>query len=94
MNSSINVSLFLGHVKPEGIKNEMEGEQVKEEEREESDTLDELEEEDDDDEPAYAIEKIRRKIEISEARIADFQGMPIPQTYFYSCRRIYITSII
>ncbi len=68
---------------------EVEGEQVKEEEREESDTADELEDEDDDDEePAYAIEKMRSKIEISEARIADFQGMSIPQTYFYSRRRI------
>ncbi len=78
-NSSVKVSLFVGHVKPEGIKDEVEGVQVKEEEeREESDTADELEDEDDE-EPAYAIEKMRRKIEISEARIADFQGMSIPK---------------
>ncbi len=77
-NSSVKVSFVVGHVKPEGIKDEVEGEQVKEEEREESDTADELE---DDEEPAYAIEKMRRKIEISEARIADFQGKSIPQAY-------------
>ncbi len=65
---------------------EVEGEHVKEEEREESDTADELEDEDDED-PAYAIEKMRRKIEISEARIADFQGMSIPQAYLHSRRR-------
>ncbi len=51
---------------------------MKEEERDESDTADELEDEDDE-EPAYAIEKMRRKIEISEARIADFQGKSIPK---------------
>ncbi len=85
-NSSIKVSLFVGHVKPEGIMDEVEREQVKEEERDESDTADELEDEDDE-EPAYAIEKMRRKIAISEERIADFQGMSIPQTYLYSRRR-------
>ncbi len=78
LNSSIKVSLFVGHVKHEGIEDEVEGEQVKEEEREESDTADELEDEEDE-EPAYAIEKMRRKIEISEARIADFQGKSIPK---------------
>ncbi len=59
---------------------------MKEEENEESDTADEIEDEDDED-PAYAIEKMRRKIEISEARIADFHGMSIPQAYLYSRRR-------
>ncbi len=87
-NSSVKISLFVGFVQPEGIKDEVEGEQVKEEESDESDTADELEdEEDDDEEPAYAIEKMRSKITISEARIADFQGMFIPQTYTHSFRR-------
>ncbi len=72
------MSWHVGDIKPEGIKDEVEGVQVKEEERDESDTADELEDEDDE-EPAYAIEKMRRKITISEERIADFQGKSIPK---------------
>ncbi len=73
-DSSANVSLFVGHLKPEGISND--GEEAAE--REEEDDDDDV---DDDEDPAYAIEKMRRTIAISEERIADFQGMSIPQTY-------------
>ncbi len=76
-DSSANVSLFVGHLKPEGISND--GEEAVE--REEEDDDDDVNDDDDDEDPAYAIEKMRRKIAISEERIADFQGTSIPQTY-------------
>ncbi len=71
-DSGANVSAFIGHLKPEGISND--GEEAVEREEEDDD-------DDDDEDPAYAIEKMRRKIAISEERIADFQGMSIPQAY-------------
>ncbi len=75
IDPSANVSLFVGHLKSEGISND--GEEAVEREEEDDD-------DDDDEDPAYAIEKMRRKIAISEERIADFQGMSIPQTYLCS----------
>ncbi len=75
-------SLFVGNLKPDGFSNDGE-EAVK---REEEDDDDDVNDDDDDEDPAYAIEKMRRKIEISESRIADFQGTSILQTYLCSHR--------